>query len=178
MAQDRVANYRKIMFVLGIIFFIAGFCFLLVPDQIVKVINFAGRSPESSVAKAPVISGLPGADVYREVYKDTPPIFMGERSMPPHRLYITLAFTMMMMITIICFANGISPYRFHDWVPLLVFSKLCSSVTGLLVFTTSDFHYLADLIIFVVDFPLFVITLIVYLVYRGALAEGPDGSAI
>lgn len=167
----RVAFYRRSMGALAIIFLVAGFLFLLVPDKTVSMINWFARSP-GAVTKAPVVSALDRDVMWDTLYPEQPRTMLEMSVLGPHRLWVVLAFSMMMMITLICLMNWINPYKYHGWVPILLFSKACSSITGMVVYQVSPFHYLADLTIFITDFPMFLFILVVYLLSRSALREG------
>jgi hypothetical protein len=165
-----VGFYRKSMTVLAVVFFVAGLLFLLAPDAVVRTTNWASKI-SSSTMEAPVVSDLAIDGAWNNQYLKNNGDGSAMEQMIPGRLWAILSFTMMMMITVICAANAINPYRYVGWVPLLIFSKLCSSVTGLLVFKIGDGHYMSDLSAFATDFPLFVFILVLYLLARGTLNE-------
>ena len=143
--QGRVEFFRRSMGVLGAAFFVGGFLFLIFPDQFIQMTNWF---PRGGAAAAPVVSPA-----------------------SPPRLWPILTFTMMMMIAAISGLNWLDPRKYHGWVPLLLFAKACSSLTGLLVFWLSSTGYLADLLSFLTDFPIFLFVLVIYLRARPELAE-------
>jgi hypothetical protein len=171
MAGDRVEFFRRAMGVLAVLFFLGGWLFLLFPDPLIRGINlFAGDS--AGVARAPVVSRMPAdlvwksAGMYGEETNSRPPA----DAIAPARIWSILTFTMMMMITVISALNWLDPRKYFSWVPLLLFSKACSSVTGLLVYWVSRFKYLTDLTSFLVDMPIFLLVLVLYLRTRSEVA--------
>ena len=163
--QRRVEFFRQSMGVLALCFLVGGFLFLIFPDQIIQATNWFARG---GAKDAPVVSAI---DMNAATRATTGagaalPQFVG-----PPRLWPILSFTMMMMITVICALNWLDPRKYYTWVPLLLFSKACSSMTALLVFWISKYDYLADLLGLVVDFPIFLLILFIYLRARSELAE-------
>jgi len=85
----------------------------------------------------------------------------GKDFIAPHRLWVSLAFSMMIMISFICLMNFLDPKKYIGWTPILILSKFVSSTTGLIAFWAGE-RYFADLIVFITDFPLFVFIVIIY----------------
>jgi hypothetical protein len=145
----RLEFFRRSMGFLAICFFVGGFLFLIFPDRLIQVTNWI---PRGEAPAAPLVS--------------LPPL-----SQAPPRLWPILSFTMMMMITTISALVWLDPKKYQAFVPLVLFSKACSSLTSLLVYWIAGHGYVADILGLFVDLPIFLFILIAYLRARPELAE-------
>lgn len=112
--------------------------------------------------------------------------------MPPSPLpdgnkwfFLALANSMMVMITYMSLAIAFNPWKNFNYLPVLIVSKVTSSVTGLVFFFTTRCHdaacllrggldgtpYFSNLVVFTSDFPLAIIATVLYFQGRGFLRK-------
>lgn len=126
---------RLVLQLSAVTYLVAGLAFALAPELILRIINFFSGLFIPSLKLMPITA---------------------------ERFWLSLAFSMMMTITVLCF---MAQYNIrnnkHFIVPLLV-AKAASSLSSLCFFIFSD-RYFAYLAIFLVDGSIFWITLFFYL---------------
>ncbi len=147
----REVQFKKLMGILGIIFLIGGVLFAVIPEHFQVLLNYTGA-----------MFGLDKAPVAMEI---TSNIIGQERG--ADRLYVILACSMMMMITVISFACFFDPRKYIGWIPLLLISKITTSVLAVAFYFWAD-RYFANLVAVFTDFPIFVLVLVFWLRARGA----------
>lgn len=84
---------------------------------------------------------------------------------PHEKFWLILTNAMMVMITFISFKVAINPVDNMALVPVVLIAKLTSSITALVYFFYED-QYFAYLLIFIVDFPIFIAIYYFYLKAR------------
>lgn len=131
-------RFRVWMFISAWMYAVSGLSFLFGGGLIVKSIN----AVSARILPALPLYPLPGAS-------------------PEGKFWLVLTLSMMAMITYICRAAYIDQRRNGRLVPVLLLSKFCSSVFYMLFFIA--YRHLANLVGFFTDFPLFVVTLILWL---------------
>lgn len=124
---------RFVMLVFAIIFIIADIVFLFFTNELFFFINWI--------------------DKLLKIYK---PI-----DLPVQKFYLALANAMMIMITYVCFKIFTNVKENLNLLPVLILAKFVSSVTGIILFFTSIGNT-GYLVIFVADFPLFIIAAYLY----------------
>jgi uncharacterized protein (DUF362 family) len=140
----RQEKQLKIVMVLSAItYFVAGFAFAIIPNQILEVFNLISRT------------FTPGL-------KETPP--------SEEKFWLALAFSMMMTITVLCYIAQHNIRKNQGYIIPLLISKSVSSLSSLCFFIFSA-KYLAYLGIFVVDGSIFWITLFFYIRANKAFFE-------
>ncbi len=91
--------------------------------------------------------------------------------------YLTLTNSMMVMIAYISFTVALKPSKYFLYLPILILSKFTSSITGLVFYFATTCRtpaclyeggldgapYFSNLLVFITDFPLGVIALVLYL---------------
>jgi len=128
-------HFRNFMGISAITYFIAGLAFFLAPNLILKAINLASRI---------LIPSLPPIPLAVE------------------KFWLSLAFSMMMTITAICYLVRLNVRKnIHLTLPLLI-AKATSSLSALFFFLFSA-RYFAYLVIFLVDGAIFWVTLAFYI---------------
>lgn len=80
---------------------------------------------------------------------------------PEQRLYVTLSVSLMVVLIYLCFLVWKNPRKNLALIPIVLASKLTSSLMAVLYFAKSK--TLVNLTAFITDFPIFVIVLIAYL---------------
>ncbi len=75
--------------------------------------------------------------------------------------WVPLSVSMMTMITVICALAWRDVRRYRVLVPILLVSKAASSVVGLGTWLLSS-HGFHDLVVFLTDFPIFVLCAVMY----------------
>jgi hypothetical protein len=118
-----------------VLYFASGMVFLLLPRPLLTVLD-------SFAAPFHLATVLPGA-------------------MPAERFWILLAFAMTMTITSASVMVVRDPSGNRDFCIPVMFSKTASWLSALVYFALVSRAF-AHLVIFIVDFPLFVITLVFY----------------
>ncbi len=81
--------------------------------------------------------------------------------LPAEEFYLALTNSMMLMLVYISFCVYVDVKKNINMVPIVIFSKFISSLTGLLLFVFSV-RYFAYLVIPISDFPICVIVAIMY----------------
>lgn len=91
--------------------------------------------------------------------------------------FLALAHSMMVMITVMSTAIAWKPWRYFEYLPILALSKFTSSLTGLVFYLTArctdvvciisgggleGARYYSSLIVFLSDFPLGIVALVLY----------------
>ena len=134
---------KKFMKISALVYLITGIVFALFPNLLLKIINFAGN-----LFHMPVI-----------------PLSDG-------KVWLSLSFSMMMTITVLCFFVQDDVKRYGKFVIPLLIAKLSSSIAGLFYFkfVSLSFGYL---LIFLGDAFLFLATLIIWV-----MAVKEDSKAI
>jgi hypothetical protein len=139
------AQLRMWMAVSGFLYFSGGLVFLFLPRPLLEVLDFLARQIHLATV-------LPGA-------------------MPAERFWNLLAFSMAMTITTASVLVVLNPATRKDFCIPVIFSKLASWSSALIYFALVSRAF-AHLVIFLVDFPLFVLTVFFY---RRAKAASPAG---
>jgi uncharacterized protein (DUF362 family) len=131
--QER--QLKKLLAISAATYFLAGLAFAFIPGPILKAVNFVS-------------------------YRVTPSL--PEIPLAVEKFWLSLAFSMMMTITALCYiAQHNVRQNKHYVVPLLI-AKCASALSALSFFIVSA-HYLAYLVIFLMDGSIFWMTLIFYL---------------
>ena len=142
-------SLRIWMIAFGVMFVIAGFMFLFTQEPLFKFIDWQ--------------AGLFG-------YPESP--------VPDGNKWFFLSLTngLMVIITYMSFAVALKPWENLNYLPVLILSKVASSLTGLVFFFTTrcmnpvcifrggleGTPYFSNLIVFTSDFPLAIIGFILY----------------
>lgn len=99
--------------------------------------------------------------------------------------FLALTNSMMVMITYMSLAVAFNPWKNFNYVPVLILSKVTSSVTGLVFYFTTRCHeaacllrsgldgspYFSNLIVFTSDFPLAIIATVLYFQGRSFMRQ-------
>ena len=117
---------RIAMFFFGVVFLGTDIVFLVFPHELFDYTNLVGS--------------------YLGFTEDYP--------FPNGKFWLILTNAMMLMITFISFKVTINPRDNISLIPVILIAKLTSSATALTYFFIED-RYFAYLLIFVVDFPIF-----------------------
>lgn len=128
-------DLRLWMAVSAVLYFTGGMVFLLLPRPLLTVLD-------SLAAPFHLATVLPGA-------------------MPAERFWNLLAFSMAMTITTASVMVVRDPSGNRDFCIPVIFSKIASWLSALVYFALVSRAF-AHLVIFLVDFPLFVLTLVFY----------------
>jgi hypothetical protein len=150
------------MVVFAIMFVIADLQFLLFNDALFRLLNFGGNR-----------LGFPDS-----------PVPDGNKW-----FFLALAHSMMVMITFMSIAIAVNPRKYFVYLPVLIVSKLTSATAGLVFFFTTRCRtadcvlqsgldgaaYYSNLAIFLSDFPLAIIAIVLYVQGRKHLF--PESSA-
>ena len=131
-ARRAVRQLRIFLILSGIVYFVVGFAFALLPDQILHVVNAVAQR---------VTPWLPPAGPLRE------------------RFWVALAFSMMMTIAALCFIASLNIRRNKGYVVLLLIAKAASTLSALAYFASPTHRQFASLVIVLVDGSLFCLTL-------------------
>ena len=158
--------FKKAMGVLALIYFGAGAIFILFPDQILQTANVVAGW--AGLSKAPVASDIPIHVIWPLLYGDGKAMPNSLATLPPDRLWVSLAFSMMVLIGVLCLMVFINPRKYIGWTPLLLVCKLASSGAGLASYLLSE-RYFANLLVPIVDFPIFLFVAFIY--WRAARAK-------
>jgi len=119
----------------AVIYLVAGFAFVLLPEKILNAIN---QLSQKLLPKLPLI-----------------PLSDG-------KFWLILAFSMMMTITALCCLAQRNVRKYNGYIVSLLVAKFTSSITGLCFFLCSD-KYFAYLLIFIVDGALLGLTLFFFI---------------
>jgi hypothetical protein len=163
--------FRKSMGVLCIMFLIGAVLFAVIPDHLLRAVNWTGNMFD---LQAPVVPSK--VTISKEMWETwidpsgTTPYSDEIRSVPGARIWVGLAVSMMIMITVIAGMNYLNPRKYIGWVPLLLISKGSTSALGLIYFFFFA-KYFSSLIMTLTDFPIFLFVLIIWLRARGAQKE-------
>ena len=136
---------RMWMAISGLLYFLGGLVFLFLPRPLLEVLDFLARQFHLATV-------LPGA-------------------MPAERFWNLLAFSMAMTISTASVLVVLDPAARKDFCIPVIYSKLASWSSALIYFAAVSRAF-AHLVIFLVDFPLFVLTVFFY---RRAKAAAPVG---
>jgi len=160
-------QFRKLMGILTVAFFIGAVLFAVVPDTIVNLVNWIGGL-FSDRSVAPVISKISVTNYMDAFYKNTQDLNVGDK-LPSHGMYVSLAVAFMILVTL-CSALVYRDPRKNALAALLVIvGKFTTSLTGLGLYLLS-YPYFANLVVFITDFPIALVVLIFYLRARSATA--------
>ena len=160
--------FRKTMGILCILFLIGAVLFGMIPDEILRVLNWTGTLLGM---KAPLVPTQ--VPISKELWTtlidpaNTQPYTDDIMKWPGTGLWEGMSATMMIMITFIAGMNFINPRKYIGWVPILLVAKLSTSVLGL-VFYFFHAKYLSNIIMTITDFPIFLFILVVWLRARSA----------
>jgi hypothetical protein len=163
--------FKKSMGVLCILFLIGALLFGLIPDKMLSTINWTGSLVGLQAPLVPsrvsITKDMWDTQIDKKRIQSYSPTI---RSWPGARLWVALAVSMMVMIAFIAGMNFINPRKYIGWIPLLLISKGTSSALGLAYFF---FHakFLSNLILTIVDFPIFLFVLVIWLRARSAQKE-------
>ncbi len=144
-------HLRMWMAVSGFLYFSGGLVFLFLPRPLLEVLDFLGRLLHLATV-------LPGA-------------------MPAERFWNLLAFSMAMTISTASVLVVLDPVARKDFCIPVIFSKLASWSSALVYFAVVSRAF-AHLVIFLVDFPLFVLTVFFYRGAKATSAVGQSGKAV
>lgn len=153
-----VRGLRIWMIVFAISFVIADFLFLFGNEPLFKFLNWEAEL----VGMAP--SPLPDGNKW---------------------FFLALANSMMVMITYMSVAIAVKPWENFNYLPVLILSKTTSSFTGLAFYLSTRCHsaacllrggldgtpYFTNLSVFLSDFPLAIIAVVLYFQGRRFLVE-------
>mgnify|MGYP001409533888 CR=1 FL=1 len=166
--------FRKSMGVLCLIFLLGAILFATIPDPLLRVFNWSGALLKMKAPLVPTQITI-NKDMWdslidpsnTEAYSDQ------IREWPGPAIWIIMAVTMMLMIAFITGMNFINPRKYISWIPILLLSTASTSILGLLYFYFQA-RYLSTLIIPIVDFPIFLFVLIIWLRARSDQGELPE----
>lgn len=127
---------KSLMGILAIIFIATALVFALFSGTLVSLLN----SPIGKVFK------LYSEDICQ---------------VPEQRLYVALSVSLMVVLVYLCFLVWKDPRKNLSFIPVILISKLTSSLMAVVYFANSKTF--VNLIAFITDFPIFVIVLIAYL---------------
>ncbi len=131
-ARRAIRQLRIFLIVSGIVYFVVGFAFALIPDKILWAINAVSHR---------VTPWLPSAGPLNE------------------RFWVALAFSMMMTIAALCFIASLNIRRNKAYVVPLLIAKAASTLSALAYFASPSHRQLASLVVVLVDGSLFCLTL-------------------
>lgn len=139
-ATKTEGQLRTWMAISGFLYFSGGLVFLFLPHPLLEVLDFLARLIHLATV-------LPGA-------------------MPAERFWNLLAFSMAMTITTASVLVVSDPSARKDFCIPVIFAKLASWSSALIYFAVVSRAF-AHLVIFLVDFPLFVLTVFFYRKAKG-----------
>lgn len=142
-----VRQLRVWMAISAFLYFSGGVVFLLLPRPLLETFDLLAKQLHLAAV-------LPGA-------------------MPAERFWNLLAFSMSMTITTASIMVVRDPINRKEFCIPVIFSKLASWLSALVYFAVVSRAF-AHLVIFVVDFPLFVLTVFFYRRARGAIAKASE----
>ena len=125
---------RILLVASGVVYLVAGFAFAFVPNPILKAINALSHwlTPDLPLAK-----------------------------IPNERFWVSLSFSMMMTITVLCWMAALNVKRNRGYVFPLLVAKLASTLSSLAFFFLVT-RQLASMVIVIVDGSLFAVTLVYF----------------
>lgn len=136
-------HLKLVMIISVVVYLLAGFAFLLMPKVILQTFNSFSRL---------IMPGLPEIPISVE------------------KFWLSLAFSMMMTITALCFMAQNNIRKNSGYIIPLLISKSASALSSLCFFAFSA-RYFAYLVIFLVDGSIFWITLFFFLGAHKAFFE-------
>ncbi len=136
---------KNTMGVLALVFLVALLVFALAPDGLIRVLNGIGKV--FGMEPARLVSEFPEQANFRYV---------------PHRLWLVLSLSLMATITYISYLIWRNPRKHMALVPVILLSKLASSLFALIYFFAQQ-RYFVNLVAFITDFPIFLIVLFAYI---------------
>lgn len=163
--------YRKSMGVLALMFLIGAVLFGLLPDHLLRVLNWTGAFLNMN---QPLVHSqiTVNAEQFNQIQKDVKPqqqFKEGTKGIPGDRLWVGMSVTMMVMIFFIAFMNFVNPRKYMGWVPILLVSKFTTSALGFAYFFTAPtYKYLSALIMPITDLPIFFFILVIWLRARSS----------
>lgn len=119
----------------AVTYFVVGFAFALIPEQILKVFNLFSRILTPGLEETPI---------------------------SVEKFWLSLAFSMMMTITALCYIAQHNVRKNKGYIIPLLISKFASALSGICFFIFSA-KYFAYLVIFIMDGSIFWITLFFYI---------------
>ncbi len=144
-ATKTETQLRMWMAISGFLYFSSGLVFLFLPRSLLEVLDFLARQFHLATV-------LPGA-------------------MPAERFWNLLAFSMTMTIGTASALVVLDPGARKDFCVPVILSKLASWSSALIYFAVISRAF-AHLVIFLVDFPLFVLTVFFYRRAKAAIPAG------
>lgn len=161
-------QFRKVMGVLAVAFFIGAVLFAMVPDTIVNIVNWiGGLFDDRSVA--PVISKISVTNYMDTFYPKVEGLDPGAK-LPSHGMYVSLAVAFMILVTYFSALVYRDPRKHAAAATYVIIGKFATSLTGLGLYLFS-YSYFANLVVFITDFPIALVVLIFFLrARRGAAA--------
>ncbi len=136
--EDLTPAERRLRALMGVYFLLfapSGLVFALAPNSVAEWVNWVSAGIWPSLPPAPA--------------EET-------------RIWVSLSVAMMAMIAVIAAMVWRDVRRNARLVPLILLSKLTSSVMGAGTFILAEKRYLVDLTVFTTDFPLFVLAAWLY----------------
>ena len=136
-------HLKSFMIISAVTYFVVGFAFAIVPVKILKAFNFVSRFLNLGFEEVPL---------------------------SVEKFWLSLAFSMMMTITVLCIAVNWNVRKYKAFIIPLLVSKAASALSSIWFFIFSA-KYLAYLGIFLVDGSIFWITLFFYIRANKAFFE-------
>jgi uncharacterized protein (DUF362 family) len=125
-------NLKLVLVVSTIVYLVGGFAFVLFPELILRGINACSRVLTPSLTLVPI---------------------------SPNKVWVCLAFALMMTITSLSYLGQRNVRRGGGYVIALLVSKISASLAAISYFLFTPQHYLAYLVIFMLDGSIFWVTL-------------------
>lgn len=166
--------FKKSMGILCILFLVGAILFAAIPDHLLRAVNWSSTFLKM---KSPLVPSRISVDKQTwETFIDpanTLAYSDAIRFVPGTKIWVSLAVAMMIMIAFIAGMNYLDPKKYMQWIPLLLISKGTTSVLGIIYFYASA-KYLSNLLLTLVDFPIFVFILVIWLMVRKSADTAED----
>jgi len=170
-------TFRKVMGLLFVIFLISAVVFAIIPDHVLRLLNWVGNAFDLKKPLVPSQISITdeiwtthvAKNVKHEGFKQ------GLTIVPGTRLWVGMAVTMMVMLMYITALNFLNPRKYMHLIPLLLLSKFTTSGLGFFYFfTAKTYPFFSNLALAIIDVPIFFLVLFVWLRARSAKGRLDD----
>lgn len=157
-------QFKKVMGVLAILFFIALGIIAIIPEWYTHGVNFVAKV--FGQPQAPVTMRVPAEAVWGAVYVNAERPANTPAKPYAERTHVAFTCTSLLLLTLIAAGCWINPRRYMEYIPVLLFVKLVPSIfsLGFYFFVAKYFIHLLTPIL---DVPLFVLILVMWLRAKG-----------
>jgi hypothetical protein len=168
-----VEQYRKVMLALAAIHLVVLLLVIFTPGGIIWFFNAVSRVVAPH-AVAPNISQIPADHYFYDTYNKEIAKPEGLTTLPNHAFYQAMAASYLAIVVLIAGLNFFDPERNAPLAPLLLVGKAVGGLYGLGFYLWSH-HYLVNLLLPIVDWPVVLLVLVVWMRAKTALTA-PAGA--